>query len=116
MSSKDGAKYPDRIRIGFADYTLEFVPAGLRDQADGMCQRAKQTIKITDDLGAQYRAFVVLHEVMHGCFFSSALSESIEHDHEEMIVDALSKQLIGVIRDNPELMASLAADLNGEKG
>lgn len=104
-------KYPKVIRIGFIDYELSFVPEGMKDAIDGHHYAASHSIKICENTSGQYRAFVVLHEILHGCFFSSALSEAKLDDKEELIVDALSKALCNVIRDNPKLLNALTKDL-----
>lgn len=108
-------KYPNRIRIGFADYDLKFTTVGLRDSVDGLHHSMRQQISIANDLTGQYRAFVILHEILHGCFFASALSDANLDDKEELIVDALAKQIAGVIRDNPNLLKALVSDLKGDE-
>lgn len=103
-------KYPEKIRIGATDFTLKFVETGISNSIDGQYWSSKQEIKISHDLRGQYRASVVLHEVLHGCYSQGSLGDA-DTLSEEFIVATFSKQLAGVIRDNPQLMKALAADL-----
>lgn len=109
MSDKQ-CKYPGTIRIGFQDYDLKFVPEGMRDTIDGHHSAYRGELRISEELQGQYRAFVVLHEIFHGCFFSTALSEAGSFT-EELIVDSFSKSMAAIIRDNPDLMKALKEDL-----
>jgi hypothetical protein len=109
-------KYPEIIRVGYADNTLKFVPAGIDERAHGYYFSDTQTIKVADQLSGTARARVILHEVFHACFFHSALHETPAAEQEELIVDALSKQLICVFRDNPGLVNALMDDIMQTSG
>lgn len=100
--------YPEKIRIGYEDNQLNFVVSGIDDRAYGEFSSGRSVIKIDDSIKGRKRGEIILHEVLHGCFFHSALSEAdIDRKHEELIAGALSRQLAGVFRDNPQLIKAL---------
>ncbi len=112
MGGWEMSGYPETIRIGFMDYNLKFVPKGLRNPIDGEHCSHTQSMRVVADTTGQYRASVVLHEVIHGCFYTSGLRDDGKLT-EESVAESLSHALCGVIRDNPDLVKVLQKDLRG---
>ena len=68
-----------------------------------------QTIAIRPDLGPDQMRDSLLHEVLHWCVVVSGVQRVGEEwrDAEEGFVSAISPTLLGVLRDNPELVEYL---------
>lgn len=99
-------KLPRTIRIGFRD-----VPVGLgtfADQAEYGCYHVHDDrIEISAGLKANMQRLVLVHECLHAMFATAM--PAVDDQTEEMIVRALTPQILAWIRDNPRLLNLLAA-------
>lgn len=102
---------PKSIRVGYRDYAVLDWNAMEASSARrlGEADHHALIIRVRADLPRQVAAEVLLHEILHCCFWSGA----IEHrDHEERIVLTLGNQLSQVWRDNPEFVAFMSEALS----
>ena len=101
---------PSTIKIGPFRYAVT-VDARKPDDCDENCTghivTHKQTIWVEANQGSDQMADTLLHEVLHGCWFLSAGSD--DGDDEKFIV-RVSSVLLGVLRDNPNLVTFLVGD------
>lgn len=102
--------YPKTIRVGPFDWTIkEWDPRAANNTAAyGMCDNSTQTILVQTGLSLQWEQHVLLHELLHAMHTTGGLRE-LAHDSnlEEGTVAILAFQLLGLMRDNPDLMAYL---------
>jgi Zn-dependent peptidase ImmA (M78 family) len=92
---------PDTIKIGWRDYCIEFVDEIDEDLSNGEISFNEQKIKINKNIKSiDEKSFTLLHEIIHGIFYSQGHSEW--NDNEDL-VDAVSEGLFQVLKDNPEL-------------
>lgn len=93
---------PSTVRVGPFDYDVQSWAANdAPDNVNGECALNLLRIRIRDDMVPQKLAEVLLHEVLHAMWDIAELGEAVD---EETAVSGLGKQLLAVIRDNPELI------------
>ncbi|WP_458098596.1 hypothetical protein [Roseomonas sp. WA12] len=102
-----------KIRIGPFDYAVSpaDVVAARENDYDGQIHRGRLTIVVDPTIAPQRQAEVLLHEVLHGVWFSQGIPGSDEE--EERAVNGLGLGLLQVLRDNPALLGALQAGLAG---
>lgn len=112
MTARKEPPLPDKVKVGpltydVSDDSLNHVLAEHDSQSrlDGRCHHAKQQIVLDPSLAAGQRRATLLHEVTHAALSVSGIR--LEDDEEERIVRALEMPLLGVLRDNPVLVAYL---------
>ena len=92
---------PNNIKVGWRNYTIEFVDEIDEDLSNGEINFNEQNIKINKNIKSiDEKNFTLLHEIIHGIFYSQGHSEW--NDNEDL-VDAISEGLFQVIKDNPKL-------------
>lgn len=104
--------YPRAIKIGPFMWAVKpwDTRAANNSEAYGMCDKATQTLLIQEGMTLQWERHVVVHEVLHACYCVSGLRElDSVRDPEEATVALLAFTLLGVVQENPELMAYLNA-------
>jgi hypothetical protein len=69
---------------------------------DGRITFADSLICVDDAQGAQGTMLVILHELEHAMFTHAGIKMP-----EEGAIDALAYQLLGLIRDNPDLIRAI---------
>lgn len=102
--------YPRIVRIGPFDWTLKpWDPrAAGNTGAYGYCDNTTQTILVQEGLSLQWEQHVVLHEIFHAMHTTGGIRElAMDGNLEEGTVAIFAFQMIGLIRDNPDLMAYL---------
>ena len=101
---------PKAVRIGAFTWAIKDWEARAADnsRAWGMCDKATHTILISGGLKPQREAEVLLHEVFHAIYDVSGMG-LMDNMPEEPVVNMLGFHMLQVIRDNPHLMAYLAA-------
>lgn len=99
---------PTSVQVGPLTYRIKPWKNRPADnaQAWGMCDKKRTVILLHKGLSRQRKREVLLHEVMHACFDSSGLTMK-DNCPEEMVVNDLTFPLLGVLRDNPDLVAYL---------
>ncbi len=98
-----------KIKIGPIKYDVEWVKDLTshdeeRREVDlnGHILMDKCLIKVNSDLPHQRARITLLHEVLHGILFNADWPE-----HDERLISVLATGLVGVLRENPDLIAYL---------
>lgn len=99
-------RLPGSVRVGH-----RAVPVALRrfdDPAEyGQYLLHRDRIEINQSLGPSLRASVLVHEILHAMFATAMIP--VDDATEETVIRALTPQILALIRDNPRLIAALAA-------
>jgi hypothetical protein len=102
---------PSSVKIGPFVWTIKpwDVRASNNTGAYGLCDKSTQTILIEEGMSAQWERHIVLHEILHACYCVAGLRElrGVD-DQEEAHVALLAFTLIGVLQENPEMVAYLS--------
>lgn len=102
--------YPRTIRVGPFDWTIKpwDSRAAGNSAAYGMCDTGTLTILVQEGLTIQWEQHVLLHELLHAMHSTGAVRElAADSSLEEGIVSIFAFQFMGLMRDNPDLMAYL---------
>ena len=94
----------ETLKIGHYDYDVKVVD-DLKfgdDSVNGLCYPDSKEILISSKLNEQYHKGVLIHEVLHGLFAESGLSDRLEEGSEEDFVILLGNSLHGFLKDNIE--------------
>ena len=111
MTARKEPPLPDKVKVGpltfdVTDDAMSHVLAEHEEKTAGLygrCDYKKQAIVLDPGMApGQYRA-TLLHEVLHAVFHTSGG----RFDNEEEIVGEIEFPLLGVLRDNPALVAYL---------
>jgi hypothetical protein len=89
---------PQNVKVGGLKYKIvekSFVEIGHSRNYDGACDYGNTTIEILDSLSDSKKEEVFIHELTHAIFENAGYS-----DHDEEMVDRLSKVLYQVLKDN----------------
>lgn len=108
---------PSKIRVGPIWYRVVLSRAELATHRDGgptmegIADHAACTIYLDENLEPQYLRSVLLHELLHCAMMSNGMSRAYKHRFdEEQTVWHLTNPILGILRDNPLLVAFLMAD------
>lgn len=110
MTGDPQAQMPERIRVGYRDYAVQHWHS-LDAQAHrrlGESDHFTLVIRIHEGLSPPVAAEVLLHEVLHCCWWSGDIHDA---DDEERTVTVAATQLSQVWRDNPKFVAFMSAAL-----
>jgi hypothetical protein len=102
--------YPTTIRVGPFDWTIKpWDPRAANNSAAyGMCDTGNLTILVQTGLTLQWEQHVLLHELFHAMHSTGGVRElAPNRDLEEGTVAIFAFQFLGLMRDNPDLMAYL---------
>ena len=94
----------ETLKIGHYDYDVKVVD-GLQfgdDYVNGLCRPDSKEILLSSKLNEQYHKGVLIHEVLHGLFAESGLSDRLEEGVEEEFVILLGNSLHGFLENNIE--------------
>ena len=94
----------ETLKIGHYDYDVKVVD-DLKfgdDSVNGLCYPDSKEILISSKMNEQYHKGVLIHEVLHGLFAESGLSDRLEEGSEEDFVILLGNSLHGFLKDNIE--------------
>lgn len=98
-------KRPESIKIGPVCFAVTDDRAYCDDHnAWGKIKYAPQKIWLDPEQAEDFYAVTLFHEVLHGVFY---IAGYVGNDNNEEMVTRLSAPLLGVLRDNPELVAFL---------
>lgn len=98
---------PPTVKIGPYLYRITTAAADLeREHLYGDIHYGHQRIRVSEELGADQQAVVVLHEVIHGVREVSGLKDKHEDVWEEFI-SGLAPGLLQVLRNNPSFVLFL---------
>lgn len=102
----------ETLKIGHYDYDVKVVD-GLQfgdDYVNGLCRPDSKQILLNSKLNEQYHKGVLIHEVLHGLFAESGLSDRLEEGSEEDFVILLGNALHGFLKDNIEYLNEMYKD------
>ena len=104
---------PGQIRIGPHTYEIRHDPeTAKRVRAAGHAGNSEANqllIQLDTDQPHTQLADTLIHEALHCAWSQTSLPAGLA-DEEEAVVLALSPLLLGLLRDNPELVAYLTVD------
>lgn len=95
---------PDHVMI---DGSLYFIQAADLETEDGEYCAASQTIRVQRYAPAPYKRVILLHELIHACYEHAG--SPAEPLAEEAVALLISRRLLPILRDNPELVEYLTA-------
>lgn len=99
---------PKSVKVGAHAYSIV---ADIHDEEDkhGQTLHVPQVIRVRPAQGASALRDTVLHEVLHAiCGAAGSLYVmGVEGDDEERLIRFLTPWILGVLRDNPRLVAYL---------
>lgn len=105
------------LKLGHLDYEVKVEPDLHHEDGSkvlGYCNRTNsQVIAVDSSLKGSRRAEVLLHEVLHACWYFGCLGKESE---EERAVDVLASTLVTVARDNPWFLPELQRMAEGKPG
>ena len=81
---------------------------GLGDQVFGMGNKAEQIIILRPGMAPGFARQILIHEIIHQLFDVSGLQ--LEKDVEEQVCLSIQSPMLGVLRDNPDLVAWLSSE------
>lgn len=94
------------LKIGPRTYSVHEVPRDiLPDRAVGEFCVFDGKILIAEDNVKDFKAEILIHEVLHALFFDAGLL--LDADREETLVQALSPRLAAFLGDNPNEVREL---------
>lgn len=103
---------PPSIAVGVHRYSVATDAAVCEDLRSevkrGTVDPDRLLIRVDVSAPFTLTADTLLHEILHACWNQTPLRERDEDD-EERTVTALTPLLLGVLRDNPDLVAYLTA-------
>lgn len=113
-------KPPRRVKVGPLRYRVIVdqdqldamqARAGVEDPLLGFCSSATEAIYLAPDLGRHTERATLVHEIFHALVTNSGMGEQYgtRKVSEEEAILALDTGWLGVLRDNPKLVAYLTA-------
>lgn len=84
---------------------LSFHPNG---DACGACDMESMSIAVDPGKHEDYARATLLHEILHACIRSS--DPTLDDEHEETVVAAMTGPLLSMLRDNPDIVEYLMDD------
>lgn len=106
---------PDWIRVGPHTFEIRHDPDTARllrdDDSRGDTYTEALMIRLDDRNPSTVVAETLLHELMHAAWYVTAL-RAVENPDEEAVCQALAPVLLGILRDSPELVAYLTAEVS----
>lgn len=100
----------EKVRIGAIDYSV-FLSESIAQKNDlaGQICYASCEIEVDSLSQPQKQYAILLHEIVHGIFTHSKLDETLSEKEAllENVVEIVAHGLLGVIRDNPELIREI---------
>lgn len=122
MTQKKHADRPEVLKIGLHYYAVDWLTHGEWDARhdtaqDGMTDASKHLIEIRlhEQVGESHYQQVLWHEVQHAVWNAVQInlqpkwSEGDEDDVEERVIVTTSPLFVGVLQDNPALIAYLVS-------
>ena len=95
------------IKIGYRNYKIDVWPDSFASTEDAegefFAKEGKIGIK-GSTIGSAHGANTVLHEVLHAISYQYAITNILEKDKEEKIVNTFANGLMTVFVDNPWLL------------
>ena len=107
-------KQPNRIRVGYRNYRIEFPEISLELEPEqlGQCDTTSEKILVAGSLTPEKQANVLLHEVLHAIWNEYKILD--DNDIEEKTVTCLANGLCLLIQENPETIKWIIGNLEKE--
>lgn len=81
-----------KIEIFGQDYEIKRAPL-TQSELYGFCDRAKKEIVIDNKIRGEKYTVTLIHELIHAIFCELSITETLEHNQEEIINDNIAKCL-----------------------
>ncbi|MCR4341043.1 MAG: hypothetical protein NUW01_14270 [Gemmatimonadaceae bacterium] len=94
------------IRIGAIDWTVSIEDMLSNDDL-GQMRSGEQSLAVKRNIAPQEKIEVLLHECIHATLRQGGIYKVLGDNLEEGVVEAVAYGLVGLFRDNPDLMRSL---------
>jgi len=103
-------KLPESIKIGATDYEIKQLPAADSSHTAGKCESFVPSpyIALSPDLVGGAAVDTLIHEILHACWSFFNLPKKLK---EERAVTVMASGLAMVLRDNPEILKAIQAEL-----
>lgn len=98
---------PRHIKVGPADYKVRTDP---NTKLYGSCNERTTSIVVSSTQSTVSARDTLMHEALHAVIFTSSARHILGFDDDEPLVRVLTPWLLGLIRDNPDLVTFLTAD------
>ena len=94
-----------KIKIGYKTYTIrETDKMSDVDTMYGRCDHAANEIVINKGQHNDEKPNTLMHEILHGVFYTMGMNNSDVTEQEEYIVNTMSNGIMQVFMDNPHLL------------
>jgi hypothetical protein len=95
------------LKVGGLNYAVKVVkdlhhPVDAEVRLDGVIQFHSTSISLDANQNEQAMILALIHEMVHAMYIHIG-----KGDHDESEVDAMAYQLIGVVKDNPDLFKKI---------
>ena len=100
---------PHHYRISTDANEFNAVQVAERTGLAGRHDPTSLTIHIEPVMVHDMRCSTLLHELIHGILYHGGITSELEKETEERICDSIAVLLLGVLRDNPDLVTYLTA-------
>lgn len=108
MATTKTPKPPPKVRVAGKDYRVEVLPrSDMDDGALGTFDRVACVIALAAEQAPAEKAESLLHELLHAVASNHKLG--LGDEAEETVVNAFSRGLFAILRDNPKLVKYLTA-------
>tara|TARA_R110000744_G_scaffold152183_1_gene266034 strand:+ start:231 stop:608 length:378 start_codon:yes stop_codon:yes gene_type:complete len=108
-----------KVKIGFADITIERTePSFKKSNTDcfGQYLARENKIEIQKEVSGIDYANTLLHEIIHAIIYLSSLNADggalKDDDAEEQVANTTTNWLMGVFRDNPQILDIIKEEVN----
>lgn len=97
--------FPKTVKLGPYTFSLKRHQYHTnKDEHLGWFSASKQEISIADDIHEEAQAEVLLHELLHSCWYTSQFNQDKKFEGvEEQIVATLSISLMAIFKNNSKL-------------
>jgi len=96
---------PTSVEVGELTYEVVAVPNLNDGEQWGLSEYGDGRISINTDTPDVFQRMIMLHEILHTCFFNAGTH--LDSETEEMVIQQLTPSLFGVLRNNPDLVKYL---------
>lgn len=117
------APRPRSVKVGFLEYVIIWMDDKVwrgdddRDNSaigEHVVVQGNIFMRLVPDVHEDYYRETLVHEILHACWAMADLNEkpvAADEDQEETIIARVSNVLISVLKDNPDVVAYLGAQL-----
>jgi hypothetical protein len=112
-------KRPTKVLVGGLVYRVKYDEASLKaakarelEDLNGHCANDQLLITVDGSMAEPNVREILLHEILHACHWAAGAPLTLmkEDDPEEGLVRVLSPRLMGVLRNNPDVLEYLLGE------